>query len=88
MNKVNTLTTEGTFSWIVTKPISYYNPTRYFLIEFLTQITVGVLISFILLFTANMPFLKRIQFILIIGIIANIATYGRLTNWWGMSLQY
>ncbi|MFW5848113.1 MAG: hypothetical protein ACOCVF_04290 [bacterium] len=88
VNKINTLTTEKTFSWIITKPLSYYDQGRYFIIELINQILIGFLLSAILLLSHKLKFYRRILLILTIGIISTVAIYGRLSNWWGLPMLY
>ena len=88
VNEVNTLETEQTFSWIVTKPTSYYNPTDYFLREIFTQLVVGILLTIITWLTLGLPLGKRICLIVLAGIAGTFATYGQLWNWWGLTYLY
>ena len=88
VNKVNTLTTDMTFSWIVTKPLSYYNPIHYFMREVLTQFLIGFLLTIICLLTQPLPFKQRFLTVLFVGIITGISTYGQLFNWWGLTAIY
>jgi len=88
VNKVNTLTTDKTFSWIVTKPISYYNPMKYFFGEIITQLFVALILTLIILFTAGLKINLRILFVVLIGILSSVSIYGQLFNWWGLTVQY
>jgi hypothetical protein len=86
--RVSTLTTDGTFSWIVSKPLAYYNPTDYFIREIVTQLLVGVLLTSIALTTRTLPIRPRLLVILIAGLSASAGTYGQLFNWWGLTVAY
>lgn len=88
VNKVNTLTTNHTFSWIVSKPISYYNPLRYFIVAFLIHFIVGILITRLLLFVSDKRLVTQINFILLIALLASFSIYGAFSNWWGLTLVY
>lgn len=88
VNRVNTLTTDETFSWIVTKPLDYYNPTSYFVRELLTQLLVGVLLTTLALLTPGLSLGQRLTLFLLMGMAAATAVYGPLFNWWGLTTAY
>lgn len=88
VNQVNTLATDNTFSWIVTKPLSYYSPTNYFMREMMTQFMVGLLLTVIAVLTKSLPLKQRLLIILVIGLAAAVGTYGQLFNWWGLTGIY
>ncbi|MBI1297336.1 hypothetical protein GC175_20540 [bacterium] len=88
VNRVSTLITDNTFSWIVTKPLAYYNPLLYFAREFATQIAVGLLLTLVLILTSPLPNRQRLLIVTLAGILAAIATYGQLFNWWGLTIVY
>lgn len=85
VNNVSTLTTDKTFSWIFSKPLSYYNTGRYLVIEFFTQIIIAMLLSSILMLTKEKQLKKRIVLVLLMGVITTVSSYGRLTNWSGLT---
>ncbi len=86
-NKVSTLSTDKTFSWIVTQPIrSDYS--SYFITEVLTQLFVAFFITLLLVLTIRLDNRSRIIIIFIAGICATISTYGQLMNWWGLPASY
>lgn len=88
VNQVTTLATDGTFSWIVTKPLSYYSPTNYFLRELFTQFLVGLFLTVIAILTKPLPLKQRLSIILAVGLAAAVGTYGQLFNWWGLTGIY
>lgn len=88
VGQVNTLTTDTTFSWIVTKPISYYNPGRYFLFEFITQFLTAICLTVILSFIGPWELRKKLLFASILGLVIIIPTYGPFFNWWGLTPTY
>jgi len=88
VNKVNTLTTDKTFSWIITKPISYYNPMKYFFGEIITQLFVALILTLIIFFTSGLKVNVRILFVVLIGILSSVSIYGQLFNWWGLTIKY
>lgn len=86
VSRVSTLTTGSTFSWVVSKPIASYRPSRYLAREVLTQALVAIALVAILVLIA-----EPIVGLTVVGIAAAagaIATYGQLTNWWGLTLRY
>lgn len=87
-NRVSTLTTDGSFSWIVTKPVAYYKPARYLSMEFLTQVLVAVGIVGINFLLGDAPQATKIGVILIAATLTAVSTYGQLLNWWGLTLRY
>ncbi|WP_338397406.1 hypothetical protein [Persicobacter psychrovividus] len=87
-NKISTLTTDDSFSWIITKPLEYYNPMQYFTIEILTQFLVAILLSWMLILTATLRTTQRVQINVLGAILAAVAVYGQMMNWWGMPAIY
>ncbi len=88
VNKISTLTTDKTFSWIITKPVDYYNVGNYFIKEIITQLLVSLLLATLLALTIGLPNQKRLTIIAIIGILAVTAIYGQMMNWWGIPAIY
>lgn len=86
--RVTTLTTERTFSWIVSQPLSYYRPGRYLAWEIVTQVLVAVGIVAVNALLTDVAPQTRISVVAIVAVIAAIATYGQLRNWWGLSWPY
>jgi hypothetical protein len=87
-NKISTLTTDETFSWIISKPISYYNVGNYFLREIATQLIVAILLVFLLSITVKLNDYKRILLIGISALLTGTAVYGQQMNWWGIPALY
>jgi hypothetical protein len=88
VGKISTLTTDKTFSWIISTPIAYYDVGSYFMKEVLTQLFVALLLSFMLWQMRQMPLSDRLKFIGFAGLLAVIGIYGQQINWWGMPLIY
>jgi hypothetical protein len=81
VNQVSTLTTDRTFSWIVSKPVSYYRPGRYLGIEIATQALVA---SGLVTLTAALDDTSTgttILATLVAAVLPCVATYGQLSNW-------
>jgi hypothetical protein len=88
VNKISTLTTDKTFSWIITKPVDYYNVGNYFIREILTQLLVALLLATLLVLTVGLTNQKRLTIIAICGVLAVTAIYGQMMNWWGVPAIY
>lgn len=86
-NQVSTLETDRSFSWIVSKPISYYNPNAYFGREILTQLVVAIgLVAVVHLLDFETS--KALALTAVMASVASVATYGQLANWWGLNIKY
>ncbi len=88
VNNVNTLTTDRTFSWIITKPLSYYNPVKYFGFEILNQLLNAILLTALLAITIKWSFLKRVLIVAIAALLTVSGAYVQLFNWWGLTFTY
>lgn len=88
VGKVNTLTTDQTFSWIVTKPVAYYRPGAYLLKEAATQFLVGLLIAVLVVRLGPASTVGHVTTVAIAALAAGIASYGQLFNWWGLTTAY
>jgi hypothetical protein len=88
VGKISTLTTDKTFSWIISSPISYYNVGNYFMREIFTQLIVALLLSLLLWQIRGFNLITRLQIVGIAAIMGTIATYGQQLNWWGMPSLY
>ncbi len=88
VNRISTLTTDKTFSWIITKPVDYHNVGNYFIKEIVTQLLVSLLLATLLVLTIELPNKKRLTIIAISGVLAVTAIYGQMMNWWGVPAIY
>ena len=88
LGKISTLTTDKSFSWIISSPIAYYNVGNYFMREVVTQLFVALLLSLILWQMRQLSMNDRLKFIGFAGLLAVIGIYGQQINWWGMPLIY
>lgn len=86
--RVSTLTTDSSFSWIVSAPISAYNPGRYLIVEVLTQLTVAVGLVAVNALLSDTPAATRVMLALIASALTSVAAYGQLANWWGLTPRY
>lgn len=85
---VSTLTTDRSFSWIVSKPLDYYRPNRYLAREVITQFVVatGMVMVHTLLGDASPG--TTILVVAVAALMTAIATHGQLANWWGLPVRY
>jgi hypothetical protein len=86
--KISTLTTDKTFSWIISSPVSYYNVGNYFMRETFTQLLVAFLLSLLLWQLRSFNMITRLKIVGIVALLTVIATYGQQFNWWGMPTLY
>jgi hypothetical protein len=86
--KISTLTTDQTFSWIISRPITTYDLGGFFIKEILTQVLAALLLSLLLWLTLPLPFERRMGLVALAGIAGVTATYGQMMNWWGMPNAY
>lgn len=86
--RISTLTTDRTFSWIVSRPIDYYNPGAYFAREAVTQLVVALLLTGLLLLLPAVPLGTRLVLVAVAGVAAVAGTYGTQMNWWGLPAVY
>jgi|688.fasta_scaffold267287_2 hypothetical protein len=87
LHKISTLTTDQTFSWIVTQPLNE-DYRGYLLVEFGTQFIVALLLALLLYLTRQLAFGTRVAILLLVGGLAVAATYGQLMNWWRIPALY
>jgi hypothetical protein len=88
LGKISTLTTDKSFSWIISSPIVYYNVGNYFMREVVTQLFVALLLSLMLWQMRQMAMNDRLKLIGFAALLAVIGIYGQQINWWGMPLIY
>lgn len=88
INKISTLTTDKTFSWIITAPIDKYNVSGYFIKEIITQFLVALFLAILLTLTDKLTYKNRLTIIVLIGLLAVTGIYGQMMNWWSMPAIY
>jgi len=88
VNKISTLTTDDTFSWIISTPAGKNSMGVYFAREVLTQLAVALLLAIFLLMTVKLDLKTRLGLVLLFGVTTVAATYGQLMNWWGLPAMY
>ena len=86
--KISTLSTDETFSWIISSPMKNYDPIKYFIWEIVTQLVVSVLLTFLLLQIHLLPIKKRLIVVGFTGLLTFIGVYGQMINWWALPLIY
>ncbi|TVR20869.1 MAG: hypothetical protein EA396_09360 [Anaerolineaceae bacterium] len=75
-------------AFIAIKPTSYYSTKRYFIIEFITQLAVGCVITAILLLTDGLADGQRVLIIGLVGLAGVASIDLQYWNWWGFSSRY
>ena len=86
--QISTLSTDETFSWIVTTQIANYNPFAYLFHELLTQLLVAALLSTFLTLTVSVSNNERFKIVLVLALGALTATYIQQMNWWNVPASY
>ena len=85
---ISTLLTDQSFSWIISKEASYYNPTAYLSREYFTQLLAATFLVLVLSLTRSLSKERRLGLAVLMGVLATVSTYGQLFNWWGLPLGY
>ncbi len=88
VHKISTLTTDNTFSWIITQPIDKYDVGAYFIKEIITQCVVSLFLALLLGLTIDLGFINRMYVSLLAGLLGVAAIYGQMMNWWGIPAIY
>ncbi|MCC5928869.1 MAG: hypothetical protein JJU28_06460 [Cyclobacteriaceae bacterium] len=86
--KISTLTTDKTFSWIITAPIDNYNPMGYFVWEIITQLFIGIFLTLLLIKLSAQPLTDKLLVVGLAGLLAFTGIYGQMLNWWAMPAMY
>jgi hypothetical protein len=88
VGKISTLTTDKTFSWIISAPLSRYDAKTYFALEILTQFLVAFMLTLLLFLTKGMELTQRVLLMLIAAIAASSSIIGQQLNWWALPTTY
>jgi hypothetical protein len=88
VNEVNTLMTDETFSWIITKPLAYYDPSAYLVREALTQSAIALGLALLLVLTRGLSLKNRILLVAVAALCGGLAGFGQMYNWWGLTAAY
>lgn len=73
---------------VAVKPKSYYSTKRFFVVELLTQLVVGVVLCLLLAQLPNLSLLHRQLIVLLAGLLVVATTDLAYWNWWGFSNLY
>lgn len=87
-NEVSTVFTDKTFSWIISRPLSYYDMKSYFIRSFFIELIVGLLLTLLSVRTISMRFGDRMIVFMLIALTATIGINGEQMNWWGLPPIY
>lgn len=88
VDKISVYSTDRTISWVIAKPLNYYNIEAYFTKEIVTQFIVALLLALLLSITTKLDNRARILLIGISSVAAVTGIYGHMLNWWGMPTIY
>ncbi|MDX2008426.1 MAG: hypothetical protein SFU83_24540 [Meiothermus sp.] len=81
-------TTDGVSSLVVVRPQNYYNPARYFGLEFLTQVAVALVLTAVLSLISPLGGGQKLAVIGLVGLVTALAVDFQYWNWWGFSSRY
>lgn len=73
---------------VAAKPKSYYSTQRFFAVELLTQLLVGIVLCLLLAQLSNLSLLHRQLIVLLAGLLIVATTDLAYWNWWGFSNLY
>jgi hypothetical protein len=85
---LSTLTTDRSFAWIVSVPLSRYDPMRYFAFEFASQLACSIALVLAMWLLSPLSGRRRAAVGALFGLAACVATYGVMANWWGLPVPY
>jgi hypothetical protein len=80
--------TDKVTAFIAVKPESYYSMTRFFTLEFFTELLVATTLTAILLLTATQSITIRLLLIGLATLTGIFSTDLQYWNWWGFSTIY
>lgn len=80
--------TDKVTAFIAVKPESYYSMTRFFVIEFVTELLVAATLTALLLLTAAQPVGVQLVIIGLATLAGIFSTDLQYWNWWGFSTIY
>ena len=86
--RLGLLFTDTTVSWISSMPIAYYDGAAYLTRQAVTQVIVAALIVALLILLAPLGRKRSLGVIALGAATASVATYGVLSNWWGLAPAY
>jgi len=75
-------------AFIAVKPEGYYSMTRFFIIEFITELLVATTLTAILLLMASQSITMRLLLIGLATLAGIFSTDFQYWNWWGFSTIY
>ncbi len=86
--RLGLLFTDNTVSWISSMPIAYYDGAAYLTRQAVTQFVVATLIVVLLVLLAPLGRKRSLSVITLSAVSGSVATYGVLSNWWGLAPAY
>jgi hypothetical protein len=79
---------EGVAAFIAVKPQRYYVMSRFFGIEFVTQLIAGAALTGALMLTRGQPLEARLGLVALIALMGIASIDLSYWNWWGFSTRY
>ncbi|MBY5932572.1 hypothetical protein KUV51_06135 [Tateyamaria omphalii] len=86
--RLGLLFTDNTVSWISSMPIDYYDGAAYLTRQAATQAVVAALIVVLLMLLSPLGRGRSLAIIALGATAGSVATYGVLSNWWGLAPIY
>ncbi|MCC5938676.1 MAG: hypothetical protein JJU34_15450 [Lunatimonas sp.] len=86
--KISTLSTDKTFSWIITAPLDNYDPMGYFIWEVITQLLVAIFLNILLRRISVFRLSEQLVIVGLAGLLAFVGIYGQMLNWWALPAIY
>ncbi|MBL8953090.1 MAG: hypothetical protein JNK82_20100 [Myxococcaceae bacterium] len=81
---ISTLTTEGTFAWVMSIDRAGYDPLRYLALELVSQLGVAMFIVVVMWQLRQLAASRRVGVVASMALCASTATWSVLANWWGV----
>lgn len=88
VNRMVYITTDKTVSFVATKPVDYYNLSRFFAVEFLSALIISFLFALLFSRMQNTKLSDRLLLTFVFSLICTFAVHIPYYNWWGFSSLY
>jgi hypothetical protein len=87
-NHMSYIVTDNTVSFVATKSASYYNISRFFVVEFISALLIALLFAIVFAKINLHSLRQRLMLTIYFACITCIAIHFSYFNWWGFSLAY
>lgn len=88
INEMSYVTTKQSVSFIATKPINYYNLTKFFIVELISVFFSSLILALAFSKMGQTKLSERLTLTLAFALLCTFATHIPYFNWWGFSSQY